>query len=541
MTRSPQPSSSQTASASSRAECSNGARVDARAIARGVDPRELSAREVSARDIEAYALDRSLHDSMRQLADEQGRERYRFQELLGSLGFALRAFDNLDRVLELIPLVATRLTDADGSALILFDTDGAVRVGKVYCADAAECDRVRAALEEATRSLAATAPLPHPETGASPRPSTLAVSNSAEARSDIQQLDTQLSQNLGVETQLFSTPVLMRQAERGRLYVFSRQRAYAWNDGHQKALRLVADHAAVALERAELKSELERRVRLAKEVEIGSEIQSRLQPSQCPHIPGTSLAASSRSASQVGGDYYDFIAIPGQSSRVEHSVGKSQSTPEGESISAGETSPECDRWGIAIGDVMGKGVPAGLLMMATRGALRSEVLNGRDPAQILRHLNRVMLSDMENSSRFVSLFYSDYCPQTRQLCFGNAAHNPPLWYCSHTGKVTTLDTQGMLIGLTADSQYEAKCVRLDPGDLVVYYTDGITEATNGEGDRFEAEGLIAALERLAPHCAEAPQILNELFASVSAFQGRSGHLHHRDDMTLVILKILPES
>ncbi|MEO0852547.1 MAG: PP2C family protein-serine/threonine phosphatase, partial [Cyanobacteria bacterium J06648_11] len=201
---------------------------------------------------------------------------------------------------------------------------------------------------------------------------------------------------------------------------------------------------------------------------------------------------------------------------------------------------ECSRWGIAIGDVMGKGVPAGLLMMATRGALRSEVLNGRDPAQILQHLNRVMLSDMENSSRFVSLFYSDYCPQTRQLCFGNAAHNPPLWYSASTGVVSSLDTRGMLIGLTAESQYEAKCVQLEPGDLVVYYTDGITEAANGQGDRFEAEGLIAALERIAPQHADAPAILNELFASVSQFQGSSGHLHHRDDMTLVILKVLAE-
>ncbi|MEO0852381.1 MAG: hypothetical protein AAFY15_02595, partial [Cyanobacteria bacterium J06648_11] len=294
------------------------------------DSRAIAARNIDSRDIEAYALDRSLTESMQQLADEQGRERYRFQELLGSLGFALRAFDNLDRVLELIPLVATRLTDADGAALVLFDADGAVRVGKVYCAEAAECDRVRAALEKATTAIVVPAALPAPDANSSSVNAALALPERAVTPSQMQQLDVCLGRDLGEDVRLYSTPVLMRQTDRGRLYVFSREPAYGWSDGRQKSIRLVADHAAVALERADLKSELERRVQLAKEVEIGSEIQSRLQPSQCPHIPGTSLAASSRSASQVGGDYYDFIAMPTEPA----SRGRSRDA-------------ECSRWGIA--------------------------------------------------------------------------------------------------------------------------------------------------------------------------------------------------
>lgn len=489
----------------------------------------IAARGIPPDDIATYASDRGLHEALRQLTEEQGRERYRIQELLGSLGFALRAFDNLDRVLDLIPLVASRLTESDGSALVLFDTNGTMRVGKVYCAEASECDRLRASLETTTRSLTIPAPLPSPAPHRPTADPQTPLERQTTLAPGIEQLDASVTRDLGEAARVFSTPILTRQTERGRLYVFSRKSDYEWTAARQKSIRLVADHAAVAIERADLQAELDRRIQLAKEVEIGSEIQSRLQPSQCPHIPGTALAASSRSASQVGGDYYDFIAIPADAT----------SPPDKDS--------DCARWGIAIGDVMGKGVPAGLLMMATRGALRSEVLNGRDPAQILKHLNRVMLGDMENSSRFVSLFYSDYCPQTRQLCFGNAAHNPPLWYRSRSQRVVPLDTLGMLIGLAADSPYQAKCIQLEPGDLVVYYTDGITEATNSDGDRFETEGLIEAIEHTASQHArsntstDAATILDDLFASVAAFQGRSGRQLHCDDMTLVVMKILADN
>ncbi|MEM9157303.1 MAG: GAF domain-containing SpoIIE family protein phosphatase [Cyanobacteria bacterium P01_F01_bin.33] len=517
MSRSPQPNSNLPGSpAPSPAEPSVAALSDAVAFS--------TPNTSSADDIAPFSLDRGFEDALHQLTNERDHDRHRIQELLGSLGFALRAFDNLDRVLDLIPLVASRLTDADGSALVLLDADGTMRVGKVYCAETAECALVKSSLETATRSLPVPSSLPVSVSNSTQLTKSISLDPKVAeevAASSLKQLDARFFQSLGEGVRAFGTPILMRQTERGRLYVFSHQSNFAWTTARQKSVRLVADQAAVAIERADLKAELERRVQLAKEVEIGSEIQSRLQPSQCPHIPGTDLAASSRSASQVGGDYYDFIAMPADAD------------------SANDTNLDCSRWGIAIGDVMGKGVPAGLLMMATRGALRSEVLNGRNPAQILGHLNRVMLSDMENSSRFVSLFYSDYCPQTRQLCFGNAAHNPPLWHCAQTGQVLPLDTLGMLIGLTADSQYEAKCVQLEPGDLVVYYTDGITEATNASGDRFEAEGLIAALERIAPQHNDAESILNELFASVAAFQGRSGRQFHCDDMTLVVMKILP--
>ena len=128
-------------------------------------------------------------------------------------------------------------------------------------------------------------------------------------------------------------------------------------------------------------------------------------------IEGVELAARCRPAFQVGGDYYDFIPT-----RPEL-IGRRR---------------ERGRWALVMGDVMGKGVPAGLLMTMLRGMLRAEVLSGLPPDRILHDLNQLALEDLSQSHRFVTLFYSDFDPRTRRLRFANAAHNPPLiWRLSN--------------------------------------------------------------------------------------------------------------
>ena len=206
----------------------------------------------------------------------------------------------------------------------------------------------------------------------------------------------------------------------GRLYVFSYDPQYTWNEARRKLVQLVADQTAVAIVNDELAAELRQKQRLDRELEIGAEIQLRLLPSQCPRIDGIQLAARCQTANRVGGDYYDFI--PTTHDLVRSRGFDAKPAPE-EPIHS-----EHGRWGIAIGDVMGKGVPAGLIMTLTRGMLRSEALNQHSPARILKHLNRAMYADLENSHRFVTLFYSEYNPETRQLAYSNAAphSSPPL-------------------------------------------------------------------------------------------------------------------
>jgi sigma-B regulation protein RsbU (phosphoserine phosphatase) len=445
--------------------------------------------------------------ALKELVARLHREQNKIQDLLSSLGFALRSFNNLNQFLELTPLIASRVTDADGGALVLFKPNGQMRLERLHCQDTNQCQDIRKALETATRQITASAP-----------PSGKAV---APAQSLTTALDHQVSQSLGANVQLFGTAILVKNAERGRLYVFSRDPEYSWTETRQKLVRLVADQTAVAIENDELTVELRKKERLDRELEIGAEIQLQLLPRNCPTIDGIELAARCQTASRVGGDYYDFIPTNYDQIRPRKS---------------GRT--EAGRWSLTIGDVMGKGVPAGLIMTMLRGMLRAEVLNGHSPAQILQHLNHVMYSDLENSNRFVTLFYSEYDVTTRMLSYSNAAHNPPLLWQAATGSIKRLDTLGMLIGLDMDTQYHDAQVQLHPGDTIIYYTDGFTDAANQGGDRFDEENLTRVFEWACQNHYTPQQIQDHLFEQVQQFVG----MDHRtdDDMTLIVMQIKPD-
>lgn len=436
--------------------------------------------------------------ALKELVARLYREQNKVQDLLSSLGFALRSFNNLNQFLELIPLMATRVTDADGGALFLYKPNGQVSLEKLHCQNIHQRKHIRKALEAATSVVTAS----------------LTTAQIIPAGAT---LDAQVSRYLGSQIQLFGSTILVKQAERGRLYVFSSDPQYAWTETRQKLVRLVADQTAVAIENDELKVELRKKERLDRELEIGAEIQLRLLPRQCPNIPGVAIAAKCQPANRVGGDYYDFIP-------VDHNL--NQLNLKGDAA---------NRWGLVIGDVMGKGVPAGLIMTMTRGMLRAEVLNEHSPSQILQHLNQVMYTDLENSHRFVTLFYSEYEPQTRKLTFSNAAHNPPLLWQPATKSVKRLDTIGMLIGLDAHSHYEDAQVQLEPGDTIIYYTDGFTDAANQSGDRFDEENLINAFKEACRNCPSPQAILDYLFTQVQAFIGSTKQ--NQDDMTLVVMQI----
>jgi sigma-B regulation protein RsbU (phosphoserine phosphatase) len=277
----------------------------------------------------------------------------------------------------------------------------------------------------------------------------------------------------------------------------------------------------VAIANNELASELRSKERQDRELEIASEIQERLLPRQCPQIAGVELAARCQTANRVGGDYYDFI--PTNYDQLRHDNWQDMD------------STKVVPWSIVIGDVMGKGVPAGLIMTMTRGMLRAEVLNRHSPAQILQHLNRVMYADLDNSHRFVTLFYSEYDPQTRLLSYSNAAHNPPLLWRSQNQRIEPLDTEGALIGLDILSDYEDAQVLLQLGDVLLYYTDGLTDAVNGNGDRFDEKNLRRIYQEACLQYHHAEEILDYIFTQVQQFIG-SGN-NHQDDMTLVVMRV----
>ena len=428
--------------------------------------------------------------TLEDLVAQLDREKRRTQDLLSSLSFALRSLNNVKQLLELVPLMACRVTDGEAGAIVLLkDDDPKGRVHQVYCPDPVFLEHIQGCL------------------------------NALPANLEDEGIDEQLTECLSAligsaaPMQVNGAAILVKNQIRGRLFVFSRpgrilsevEKSYIWTEGRFKLLHLVADQTAVAIENDELTIKLKRRERLDRELEIGSEIQAQLLPRSSPVFSDFSLAARFQNANRVGGDYYDFIPIWGT-----------------------------DRWAVVIGDVMGKGVPAGLLMTMTRGMLRAEVLRQECPSRILQHLNRVMYVDLENSSRFVTLFYSELNPETRTLCYANAAHNPPLYWNAKKGELSTLDTPGMLIGLNPHSEYEQSCITLHSGDVVVYYTDGLTELSNGQDDRFGEDRLREATRWAVTHHRDPQIILDHIFSEVLAFAPKGQGIN--DDMTLIILQ-----
>ena len=437
----------------------------------------------------------SASASLRQLLDSLSREQRRNQELLASLAFTLRSFTNLGRFLELVPLVAARLVEAEGAVLVVFHEDGRLWREQLQATPVERC-------AELMRQVAAFGD------------AELAALSGEEAV--VALLDQRIGRLLG-DTQVFATSVVCRSLCRGRLYIFSGRQGFAWSEVHRRHLQLVADLTAVALENEALQQTMRRHERLDRQLSIGAEIQAQLLPNHCPVIDGVELAARCRPAFQVGGDYYDFIPTRPQL------LGRRR---------------EQARWALVMGDVMGKGVPAGLLMTLLRGMLRAEVLSGHSPERILHDLNQLAQEDLAHSHRFVTLFYSDYDPRTRLLRYANAAHNPPLIWRRQRNQVDRLDAPGLLIGLQSDADYGIAEILLEPGDVLLYYTDGVTEASGFSGERFDEERLVRNLQAACRSGIGAQEILDQLFARLDRFVGSDRQLD--DDASMVVLKVREE-
>ncbi|MGQ9867030.1 MAG: PP2C family protein-serine/threonine phosphatase [Pseudanabaenaceae cyanobacterium] len=401
------------------------------------------------------------------------RER-RTVELLGLLAFALRSFTNISQFLEVVPPLATRLLAAEGACLLVLGRDGRFSLQGCHCEERALATRLGPALQG---SLAAC--------------------------EDTGTLESLLLQILGEGYTVHTAAVLGREGVLGYLCSFGQ--GLVWDDLQAKLLRAIADLTGSGIESHRLAAAVQRKEVQDQELEIGAEIQRQLLPLVCPELPGVSLAARCWTANRVGGDCYDFIPLA-----------------------------KGTRWGIAVGDVMGKGVPAGLLATMTRGMLRAEALRGLTPAATLQALNAAMYEDLERSHRFLTLFYAEYDPQTRILSYGNAAHPPALWWRARQGSLRMLDAAGSLVGLDGDSQYEEGRVRLQPGDVVVMYTDGLTEAMGANGDRFEEDRLRACLQNICPRATQASEVLEAVLAAVRDFVGDRPC---SDDMTAVVLRV----
>ena len=315
------------------------------------------------------------------------------------------------------------------------------------------------------------------------------------------------------EYKIETNKILSRGKCRGFIYIFSKDLSgdCIVKDSN---FNFILNCLAIGIENYCLIKTKKKHENVDREISTGAEIQSQLLPDYCPSIYGVDLAAHCRPALQLGGDYYDFMCLK---------------------TNISEKRKEKARWALVIGDVMGKGIPAGLLMTMLRGMLRAEVLTGLPPDRILHDLNQLAINDLDQSHRFVTLFYSDYDPRTRKLRFANAAHNPPLLWKSLDQKIIKLDAEGFVLGLQQNAEYHCGEIKLNENDLLLYYTDGVIDSSNSEGERFDEDRLIKTFTKLCKHSYTSQEILNKIFKKLDDFTGQNRHL--QDDASMVIFQL----
>jgi serine phosphatase RsbU (regulator of sigma subunit) len=262
----------------------------------------------------------------------------------------------------------------------------------------------------------------------------------------------------------------------------------------EPAVQSLAAQIASALHRAEV-------FRIERELAVAGQIQSSFLPACTPELAGYQLAASLEPARETSGDFYDFISLPG------------------------------GRLGIVIADVADKGMGAALFMAASRTLVRTSALDhDTDPAQALAAANRRILADTR-SGLFVTVFYAVVDPIAGTLTYCNAGHNPPyLLRARDVVEGEELTKTGMALGVLEDVTWERRTAFLSPGDRLVLYTDGVTDAENGRGVFYGAQRLLAAAR--ATQGLSAQEMVDGILAEIKAF---SAGVDQFDDIALIVL------
>jgi len=276
-----------------------------------------------------------------------------------------------------------------------------------------------------------------------------------------------------------------------------------FTDDHNRTVTTLAAQVAIALENARLYEEIARQEkRLERDLSLARELQFRLLPHSLPKLPNLEVAAKFAPARAIGGDLYDF---------VNYSL---------------------DQMGMVIGDVSGKGAPAAIYAALVSGILRSHAPIEPGPAEMLRAVN-FSLGERRIEGQFVSLIYAVWDDRNRSLKIANSGLPRPL-YC-HNGKIEVIEATGLPLGLFDDAEYDEFTFKAKPGDMFVFFSDGILDARNRAGDMFgrhRTEAIIAGCADISADC-----VVKSLFKAVTEHAAGEEAF---DDETVVAIKVKGE-
>ncbi len=305
---------------------------------------------------------------------------------------------------------------------------------------------------------------------------------------------------------ILCVPLTLKDRVLGVIYVDNRLQVGIFTQADLELLRAIASSAAIAIENARLYQVAVDKGRMERELQMARKVQASLLPQECPVIPGWAFSARWKPAREVGGDYYDFIPLrPG-------------------------------KLGLVIADVTDKGMPAALFMASTRSIMRASLPTAASPGEGIAQANRLICAESEGGL-FVTLFFGLLDPQTGEFSYVNAGHDPPLFFRNTEQAcfedLIRLGSTGMQLGMDDDAVYQQTSLQLQPGDFILLYTDGVTDALDAEKNDFGIERLEQVVYA---NCSASPdELLDALQKAIDDFTGATPPY---DDITMLVVKRL---
>jgi len=298
---------------------------------------------------------------------------------------------------------------------------------------------------------------------------------------------------------LLCVPMVCKGKMSGLLVVFNKKTEGGFTADDQRLLAIIASESAQVIENARLAEKEKALLHMQEELRLAYEIQTNLLPKEAPHLAGYDIAGKSVPAKEVGGDYFDFLTVEEQ------------------------------RLAVCLGDVSGKGLPAALLMANLQAAVRSQAMAGTSLTSCLERANALLFHNT-SPEKFATLFFGCLDAAGHVLHYCNAGHNHPFLIGNET-EPQRLSTGGLALGCFESFPFEESQVQLNPGDWLIVFSDGISEAVNNAGEEF-GEARLSELAT-ANRDASAAELIEKILQSVGAHAGDRPQL---DDMTLVVVK-----
>jgi sigma-B regulation protein RsbU (phosphoserine phosphatase) len=318
----------------------------------------------------------------------------------------------------------------------------------------------------------------------------------ADLAKDVRTLFPEDATREGIRSVL-ATGMIHRGKPVGIMRVYT-EKVQSFSKSQMYMLRAIAQLAAAAIRNAQLDVEIRESVRIERQVQVAADVQRRLLPQKEPRVPPFRVTGRYEPCFEMGGDFYDFVS-------------------------------RRDGLGVAIGDVVGKGVPAAMLMATVRASLRAHLQDILDLDVVMARVNAALAHDTLDNE-FATVFFGTFDPKTLGLTYCSAGHDPVLLI--RNGKVRKLIEGGLPLGVEVDHVYAKTRIQLEPQDVFVGYTDGIIDAFNFDGERFGLDRVMKAAVEVADQPAD--DIANHILWEARRFVGMNDRF---DDITLVVVKV----